>query len=70
MKIIEEDCVGCGSCFDICPNDAIKGIPRKDKAYSKFYIDKDLCTNCGTCSPDLFECMGEAIQEDDYISEN
>ena len=26
----EERCIGCGVCVDVCPNDALRLVPRKD----------------------------------------
>jgi len=70
MKILIEDCVGCGDCYDICPNEAIKQLPhQEDKSWKKYLIIKELCNNCGQCGPDAFDCIGEAIVEDDYKSE-
>lgn len=42
-KIDKEVCVGCGSCKDTCPMDAIK--PDGDK----FMVDADACVDCGAC---------------------
>lgn len=54
VAIVDSDlCVGCETCVDECPVDAITmedGIA---------VIDKDLCTDCGTC---VDVCPAEAIQ--------
>jgi NAD-dependent dihydropyrimidine dehydrogenase PreA subunit len=42
-KIDKEVCVGCGSCKDACPMDAIKADG------DKFMVDADVCVDCGAC---------------------
>ncbi len=42
VKVISEECIGCGTCVDSCPFDAIDMID--DKA-----VINDKCTACGTC---------------------
>lgn len=40
---INEDCIACGACVDICPVTAIRaGQPI-------YIIDKDVCIDCGSC---------------------
>ena len=41
--VISGDCVGCGSCAEVCPADAIS------EADGKYVIDADACLECGTC---------------------
>ncbi len=48
----EETCVGCGTCVDACPVDAIS--MENDKAK----IDAGKCTECGSC---VDECPVGAI---------
>ena len=50
--VISGDCVGCGSCAEVCPADAIS------EADGKNVIDADACLECGTCEA---ECPNEAI---------
>jgi Dissimilatory sulfite reductase (desulfoviridin), alpha and beta subunits len=52
-KIIASECVGCGACADVCPQDAIK---VDDIAV----IDMDACVDCGAC---IDECPADAITE-------
>lgn len=41
-------CTGCGSCFNICPKNAIKLVDDNDGFwYPK--VDNRLCVNCGLC---------------------
>jgi NAD-dependent dihydropyrimidine dehydrogenase PreA subunit len=52
-RIIDADeCISCGSCVEVCPEDAIS---EGEEAY---VIDPEKCTDCGTCEP---ECPVEAI---------
>ena len=53
-KIISENCVACGSCADVCPQDA---ITVGDIAV----IDHDKCVNCVAC---VDECNFDAIVDD------
>jgi len=41
---IDDDCINCNGCEDICPSGAIS--PGDDK----YEIDADLCTDCGSCA--------------------
>jgi ferredoxin len=51
VKVIIEECVGCGACEDVCPNQA---ITVDDVAV----IDANKCDDCGTC---IEECPSEAL---------
>ncbi len=42
-KINKDECVGCGSCKEACPMDAIKADG------DKFAVDADVCVDCGAC---------------------
>ncbi|MDR3075214.1 MAG: 4Fe-4S binding protein [Candidatus Methanoplasma sp.] len=53
VKVIEAECVACGACVDVCPQDA---ITVDDVAV----IDKDKCVDCGAC---IDECPSDAIVE-------
>ncbi|MBN1179524.1 MAG: 4Fe-4S binding protein [Anaerolineae bacterium] len=51
---ITEDCVACGACAEVCPEEAIsEGDPI-------YVIDPDLCIDCGLCED---ECPNGAIIE-------
>ncbi len=49
----ETDCVACGACADVCPQNA---ITIEDIAV----IDADVCVECGAC---VDECPSDAITE-------
>ncbi|MFX1390320.1 MAG: 4Fe-4S binding protein [Promethearchaeota archaeon] len=44
-KIDQELCVGCGTCMEKCPVDAIEG-----NDYNKAEVNVDLCIGCGVCA--------------------
>ena len=46
------ECISCGSCAEVCPEDAIS---EGEEAYE---IDAELCIDCGLCEE---ECPVEAI---------
>ncbi len=52
-KINAEECVGCGTCVDECPENA---ITMGDDEIA--VVDADKCTECGTC---VDACPSEAI---------
>lgn len=54
-SIDADKCVGCGTCKDNCPQEAIS---EED---GKFVIDADSCVSCGICADN---CPVEAIAED------
>lgn len=56
--IIASECVSCGSCLDICANDAIS-IIREEGGYGIAQIDREKCTECGSCLE--HDCPGDAI---------
>jgi NAD-dependent dihydropyrimidine dehydrogenase PreA subunit len=53
-KVDEAKCTGCGTCIDVCPNEAIALVGDKAK------INPDDCLECGSCEG---ECPSEAISE-------
>ena len=52
VKVKANDCVGCGACADVCPQDA---ITVDDIAV----INHDLCVDCGAC---IDECPADALE--------
>ena len=53
--IITSDCIKCGACVEICPEEA---IVEEDTQY----IITDDCIECGSC---LSQCPLEAIKGND-----
>ncbi len=51
---ITEDCLACGACIDVCPEEAIK-------EGDEIFEITDKCSNCGSC---VDECPAEAIIEE------
>lgn len=47
IKIVQDDCCGCGTCYSICPKNAISISVNTKGIYPK--IDDNLCINCGKC---------------------
>ncbi len=48
MRLKQETCSGCGACYNICPQNAIK-MEENSEGFKYPVIDKTLCTNCGLC---------------------
>lgn len=58
MKILEERCVGCGTCLVFCPMRAIK--IQENKAV----IDTEKCVECGVCQR-ASKCPVDAFYQDE-----
>ena len=52
-ETLSENCVGCGSCIEICPADVVK---LEDNIA---VIDSDWCIGCGVC---VSKCPNDAIK--------
>ena len=52
LMFYENKCIGCGKCFQVCPQGAHKMVD------GKHVIDRDLCVNCGKCAE---SCYAEAL---------
>lgn len=55
VKVIDEKCIGCGTCVEVCPFDAIE---MKDN----IAVIGDKCTACGAC---VEQCPVEAIVKEE-----
>ena len=42
--VISEECLSCGSCESVCPNEAIS------EGDGKYEIDPEKCIECGSCA--------------------
>jgi hydrogenase-4 component H len=45
----EDDCVGCGACFEVCPARAIDMVDDKGNKLRTFTQRPDVCIYCGQC---------------------
>lgn len=52
LMFYENKCIGCGKCFEVCPNMAHEIVD------GKHVINRSLCTNCGACAQ---KCYAEAL---------
>lgn len=48
LMFYENKCVGCGTCFKVCPTGAHQVVD------GKHIIDRTVCTSCGTCAESCF----------------
>lgn len=47
-NITEENCCGCGACYQICPKHSIQ-MTENNRGFLVPTIDERTCVNCGTC---------------------
>ncbi|MFB6151159.1 MAG: NADH-ubiquinone oxidoreductase-F iron-sulfur binding region domain-containing protein [Haloarculaceae archaeon] len=56
-KIIQDECIGCHQCVEVCPVDCISGEPQEVHE-----IDPEVCIGCGQCAEacpvDVIEVRG------------
>ncbi len=52
-ETIKDECIGCGSCIDICPADAVHLVDNFA------LVDKHWCIGCGVC---VSKCPNDAIK--------
>lgn len=52
LMYYENNCIGCGKCFLVCPQKAHKMVD------GKHVIDRRLCVNCGKC---IDKCYADAL---------
>jgi ferredoxin len=52
-KVIEDECIGCGTCVEKCPIEAIELID------TVAFVNKDKCIGCGVCA---HHCPEKAIE--------
>lgn len=51
-RIDPDECISCGSCAEVCPEDAIS------EGEESYVIDPEKCIDCGLCED---ECPVDAI---------
>ena len=60
VSVVNDACVKCKSCVDVCPVDAFH------EGETQLVIDAGTCISCGVC---ISECPQEAITPDDEADE-
>lgn len=61
VSVVNDACVKCKSCADVCPVDAFH------ECDTQLVVDPDTCIDCGVC---ISECPQEAITSEDEADEN
>ena len=67
----EEDCVGCGACFEVCPGKAITLEDYKDENgvwKRKLTINYDSCIFCGQCERNCITEKGIQLSREYDVS--
>lgn len=54
LKLIQDKCIGCGMCLNVCPHNVFELKDGKAKV-----SDKDSCMECGACAKN---CPVSAIE--------
>ena len=44
LAVVNEKCIGCAMCIDVCPHDVFRIEGKRVRI-----IDKDACMECGAC---------------------
>ena len=58
----EEDCVGCGACFNVCPARAIEMQDMAGRRY--FMVRWDRCIFCGQCQANCLTGKGIMLSQE------
>ncbi|MBU3958789.1 MAG: 4Fe-4S binding protein [Candidatus Omnitrophica bacterium] len=58
----EEDCVGCGACFQVCPAKAIEMQDIRDKRI--LTVHWDMCIFCGQCQVNCLTEKGIVLSQE------
>ncbi|MAG45298.1 MAG: tungsten formylmethanofuran dehydrogenase [Nanoarchaeota archaeon] len=61
IKVLEEDCKGCGVCMDACLEDTLEISERRNGMGHRYIQQVRLedCTGCGLC---YIQCPSSAIE--------
>lgn len=65
-KYHEADCIGCGTCAQVCPNTAIEIIDDREKRIRTLQVDYAACMQCGQCTEKCITELG--IQPSEHYS--
>jgi formate hydrogenlyase subunit 6/NADH:ubiquinone oxidoreductase subunit I len=57
----EEDCIGCGACFQVCPAEAIDMQDVQDKRI--LTVHWDMCVFCGQCQANCITGKGIVLSQ-------
>lgn len=57
----EEDCIGCGACFQVCPAEAIDMQDIQDKRI--LTVHWDMCVFCGQCQANCITGKGIVLSQ-------
>jgi hydrogenase-4 component H len=49
-KYNEQDCIGCGTCAQVCPNTAIDIIDDREASARNVRVNYTMCMQCGQCT--------------------
>lgn len=58
----EEDCIGCGACFQVCPARAIE--MKDERGKRTLTVNWDLCIFCGQCQENCPTSKGIVLSND------
>ena len=56
VSVVNDSCIKCKSCADVCPVDAFH------EGDTQLVVDPDTCISCGVC---ISECPQEAISPEE-----
>ncbi len=67
-EYVEDECIGCGACAEVCPAvaiDVVEKINKNGKSTRKLVLHYDICLFCGQC---VANCTSEKgiIQTHEY----
>ena len=67
----DEECVGCGACFNVCPAGAIEMVDDVDEKMRRFTLYLDRCIYCEQCHVNCITEKGiELTKEYEFTTTN